>query len=159
MPQLRHRLDATDLAILDHLQNEGRISNVDLAERVGLSAPPCLRRVKALEDAGFIRGYHAALDPEQLGYPIVMFVMIRLKRQSEARLRAFEDHVCALPEVRECYMLNGEIDFLLKVVSPNTDAYRKFQAKKLKPLTNVASISLALSFMDSKALPGVPVIL
>ena len=99
------------VVILNHLQTEGRITNVDLAERAGLTAPPCLRRVRALEDAGVIRGYHADLDPEALGYGITVFAMVSLKSQAEPDLRAFEEHVATLPEVRECHMLNGEIDF------------------------------------------------
>ena len=157
MSQSRHRLDAVDLAILNQLQAEGRISNVDLAERVGLSAPPCLRRVKALEDAGFIRGYYAELDNDKLGYPCIIYVRVSLKRQAEADLQAFEAYVVALPEVRECYMLSGEIDFLLKVVAPTIDAWRSFQTAKLKPLRNIASLKTSLSFIVSKSLPGVPV--
>lgn len=157
MSRSRHRLDAIDIDILDHLQNDGRVSNVELAKRVGLSPPPCLRRVRALEDAGFIRGYYAVLDGEQLGYPIVIFVRVSLNSQSASDLKDFEDHVSALPEVRECYMLSGDIDFMLKIVAASTEAFREFQATKLKSFRNIAEFKLSLSFRDSKALRGVPV--
>src|SRR4051812_38851759 len=108
-------LDSVDLEILAALQEDGRMTNVDLAARVGLTAPPCLRRVRSLEQAGVIRGYHARLDPVALGYGITVFAMVSLKSQAENELRAFEDHIARLPEVRECHMLNGEIDFILKI--------------------------------------------
>src|SRR3546814_5580984 len=104
-------LDPIDRLILRALQEDGRTTNVALSEKVGLTAPPCLRRVRSLEESGIIRGYHARLDPERLGYGITVFAMVSLKSQAEADLRAFEEHVNALPEVRECHMLNGEIDF------------------------------------------------
>src|SRR3954464_12284718 len=103
-------IDSVDRAILSTLQDEGRITNVDLAERVGLTAPPCLRRMRALEEAGIIRGYHAELDAAQLGYGIMVFVLVSLRSQAEDALQAFESHIAELPEVRECHMLNGEID-------------------------------------------------
>ena len=110
-------LDSIDRRLLAELQAEGRVTNVDLARRVGLTAPPCLRRVRALEEAGVIKGYHADLDASSLGFTITVFAMVSLKSQAEEDLRAFENHIKALPEVRECHMLNGEIDFILKIVS------------------------------------------
>src|SRR6185312_17385586 len=100
-------LDKIDRQILAILQDEGRITNVDLAERVGLTAPPCLRRVHALEREGLIKGYHAELATAALGYGVTVFALVSLKSQAEADLRAFEDHVAKLAEVRECHMLNG----------------------------------------------------
>src|SRR3546814_13433549 len=110
-------LDPIDRLILRTLQEDGRTTNVALSEKVGLTAPPCLRRVRSLEESGIIRGYHARLDPERLGYGITVFAMVSLKSQAEADLRAFEEHVNALPEVRECHMPNGENDFILKIWS------------------------------------------
>jgi DNA-binding Lrp family transcriptional regulator len=110
-------LDAIDRRLLSELQDEGRVTNVELAQRVGLTAPPCLRRVRSLEEAGVIRGYHADLDAAKLGYTITVFALVSLKSQAEDALRSFEDHMKLLPEVRECHMLNGEIDFILKIVS------------------------------------------
>jgi len=103
-------LDQIDRRLLAELQDDGRMTNVELAGRVGLTAPPCLRRVRALEEAGVIKGYHAQVDGAKLGYAITVFAMVSLKSQAEDALRGFEDHMKGLPEVRECHMLNGEID-------------------------------------------------
>lgn len=157
MHRSRLQLDAIDRVILSNLQSEGRITNVDLAERAGLTAPPCLRRVRALEDAGVIRGYQADLDPEAMGYGITVFAMVSLKRQSEDELRAFEEHVAALPQVRECHMLNGEIDFLLKVVAHDLQEFQRFLTSELTPAPNVASVKTSLTIRTSKLLPGIPV--
>ena len=107
-------LDEVDKRLLAELQAEGRVTNVDLASRVGLTPPPCLRRVRSLEESGVIKGYHADLDASRLGFAITVFALVSLKSQAEEALRQFEDHVRTLPEVRECHMLNGEIDFILK---------------------------------------------
>src|SRR3546814_2434677 len=103
-------IDEIDRQILAELQDDGRMTNVELAKKVGLTAPPCLRRVRSLEDSGAIKSYHAMIDPASLGYSITVFAMVSLKSQAEADLKAFEDHVAQLPEVRECHMLNGEIE-------------------------------------------------
>lgn len=150
-------LDATDREILRTLQENGRISNVDLAERVGLTPPPCLRRVRALEDSGIVRAYHADLDPAQLGWTITVFAMVSLRSQAEADLRAFEEHVANLPEVRECYMLNGEIDFILKVVARDLQSFQQFLTARLTSAPNVASVKTSLTIRSSKHLTGVPV--
>lgn len=152
-----HSLDAIDMQILDALQEDGRMSNVDLARHVGLTAPPCLRRVKALEDRGIIHAYHAALDPAALGYTITVFAMVSLRSQAEADLRAFEEHIAGLPEVRECHMLNGEIDFILKVVARDLQSFQQFLTSQLTPAPNVASVKTSLTIRTSKALVGVPV--
>lgn len=150
-------LDDTDLALLALLQQDGRMSNVDLARRVGLTAPPCLRRVRALEESGLIRSYHAALDGPALGYTIMVFAMVSLKSQAEADLRAFEDHVATLPEVRECHMLNGEIDFILKVVARDLQSFQQFLTSNLTSAANVASVKTSLTIRTSKNEPGIPV--
>lgn len=149
-------IDMIDLQILAELQDDGRMTNVDLSRRVGLTAPPCLRRVKALEDRGIIRAYHADLDPQTLGYTITVFAMVSLRSQAEADLRAFEDHVAGLPEVRECHMLNGEIDFILKVVARDLQSFQRFLTSCLTPAPNVASVKTSLTIRTSKNLPGVP---
>src|SRR3990167_8642771 len=118
--------DDIDRKILTTLQDQGRITNVALAAETGLPAPPCLRRVRALEDAGVIRGYHAELDPEKLGYGLTVFALVSLKSQAEADLRAFEQHIAGLPQVRECHMLNGEIDFILKIVRHDLQEFQRF---------------------------------
>lgn len=150
-------LDEIDRRLLAELQDEGRMTNVELANRVGLTAPPCLRRVRALEDAGVIRGYHAELDPSQLGFAICVFALVSLRSQAEESLRQFEDHVRALPEVRECHMLNGEIDFILKIVSRDLQSFQEFLTSKLTPAPNVASVKTSLTIRTAKQLPGVPV--
>jgi len=151
------RLDRIDRRILHDLQAEGRITNVELSRRAGISAPPCLRRVRALEKAGYILGYHADLEPKALGYHVTVFAQVGLTSQAEADLQAFEAMVRQWPEVRECYMLAGETDFLLKVVAADWDAYQKFLTSRLTPAPNVSSVKSALSIRASKAEPGVPI--
>jgi DNA-binding Lrp family transcriptional regulator len=149
-------LDSIDRRLLAELQAEGRVTNVDLARRVGLTAPPCLRRVRALEEAGVIRGYHADLDASSLGFTITVFAMVSLKSQAEEDLRAFEEHIKGLPEVRECHMLNGEIDFILKIVSKDLQSFQEFLTSKLTPAPNVASVKTSLTIRTAKNEPGVP---
>ncbi len=157
MHRSRLQLDAIDRVILAQLQAEGRITNVELAERAGLTAPPCLRRVRALEEAGVIHGYHADLDAVQLGYGVTVFAMVSLISQAEADLKAFEAHIAKLPQVRECHMLNGEIDFLLKVVAHDLQEFQRFLTSALTPAPNVASVRTSLTIRVAKLLPGVPV--
>ena len=149
-------LDRIDRRLLCELQNEGRITNVELAQRVGLTAPPCLRRVRALEDEGVIRGYHADLDASKLGYAITVFALVSLRSQAEDALRQFEEHMRGLPEVRECHMINGEIDFILKIVSRDLQSFQEFLTSKLTPAPNVASVKTSLTIRTAKQLPGVP---
>ncbi len=149
--------DAIDRHILTELQNDGRMTNVELAAKVGLTAPPCLRRVRTLEEAGIIEGYHAALNPHLLGYTITVFAMVSLKSQAETDLRAFEEHIATLEPVRECHMLNGEIDFILKIVARDLQEFQSFLTTHLTTAPNVASIKTSLTIRTSKNTPGVPV--
>lgn len=149
-------LDTIDRKLLSELQSEGRVTNVDLARRVGLTAPPCLRRVRALEEDGVIRGYHADLDASKLGFAITVFAMVSLRSQAEEDLRGFEDHIKTLPEVRECHMLNGEIDFILKIVSRDLQSFQEFLTSSLTPAPNVASVKTSLTIRTAKHEPGVP---
>lgn len=153
----RGKLDHTDRAILAALQANGRITNVALAEQAGLSAPPCLRRVRALEDRGVIRGYHADVDPEALGFDVTVFAFIGLTSQAEKDLRAFEEQLARWPMVRESWMLAGEIDFILRVVAPTWEAYQKFLTSELTAAPNVAHVKSAMSIRMSKNAPGVPI--
>lgn len=153
----RFPLDSIDRTILTALQTEGRITNVDLAKRAGLTAPPCLRRVRALEQAGVIESYHARLNAPALGYGIMVFALVSLRSQAEDDLRAFQDHVEALPEVRECHMLNGEIDFILKIVAHDLQAFQSFLTSKLTTAPNVTSVKTSLTIRTSKDVPGIPV--
>ncbi len=149
--------DSIDLHILAELQNDGRMTNVDLAGRVGLTAPPCLRRVRTLEDNGVIEGYHAQLNPMRLGYTITVFAMVSLKSQAESDLREFEDHVARLDPVRECHMLNGEIDFILKIVARDLQEFQEFLTTSLTTAPHVAGVKTSLTIRTSKNVPGVPV--
>jgi len=151
------KLDSIDRQILRDLQEDGRITNVELARRAGISAPPCLRRVRALQDAGLIQGFHADLNVRALGFNITVFASVALKNQSENDLDAFEALVKSWPEVRECHMLAGETDFLLKIVSPNWVKYQSFLTRKLTAADNVSGVKSALSVRTTKNLPGVPI--
>jgi DNA-binding Lrp family transcriptional regulator len=153
----RVKLDRIDRRILRDLQANGRMTNVELARRVGISAPPCLRRVRALEKAGYIRGYHADINAEALGFGVTIFAQVGLSSQNEADLKAFEELTQSWPEVRECNMLAGEADFLLKIVAPNWDGYQRFLTTRLTAAKNVSHVKSALAIRISKWLPGVPI--
>ena len=153
----RDNLDDIDIKILSLLQEDGRITNVDLAEKVDLSAPPCLRRVRSLEKSGFIKGYHADLQAEKLGFEVTVFAMVGLHNQAEADLKLFEEGILSLPYVRECHMLNGEIDFILKCVAPDLSTFQSFLTKELTSAPNVASVKTSLTIRQSKLSPGIPI--
>lgn len=155
-PMQRHRLDALDRAILKELQADGRITNVELARRVGISPPPCLRRVRALEEAGIIEGYHARLNARALGVEVTVFALVSLASQAEADLREFERLAASWPMVRECYMLNGEIDFILKCVARDLSEFQSFLTERLTAARNVASVRTALTIRVAKQEPLVP---
>lgn len=150
------RLDLIDRRILAELQADGRMTNVELAKRVGISAPPCLRRVRTLEEAGYIRGYHADVDARELGFEVQVFAMVGLVSQAEADLSAFEERCRNWPLVRECHMLNGEVDFLLKCVSPDLSTFQSFLTEELTAADNVASVKTSLVIRGAKDEPGVP---
>jgi len=152
---LAARLDAIDRQILKELQDDGRITNVELARRVGISAPPCLRRVRALEEAGYIKGYRALLDEKLLGYEVTVFAMVHLTSQADADLKAFEDFVRAQPLVRECWMLSGEIDFILKCVAPDLKTFQLFVAE-LTAAPHVRNVKTSLTLRNSKDAAMVP---
>jgi len=151
-----HRLDPIDRKILSELQADGRMTNVELARRVGISAPPCLRRVRVLEEQGYIKGYHADVDARELGFEVQVFAMVGLSSQAEADLSAFEEQCRAWPLVRECHMLNGEIDFILKCVAPDLSTFQSFLTGDLTAAPNVASVRTSLVIRAAKDAPGVP---
>lgn len=153
----RFKLDKIDIKILRDLQATGRMTNVALAKRAGISAPPCLRRVRALEEAGFIRGYHADLDAAALGYGVTVFAQVKLAGQSEGELAKFEEKVRNWPMVRECHMLSGEVDFLLKIVARSWDEYQQFLTSSLTSAPGVSSVKSAPCVRVAKHEPGVPV--
>ncbi len=151
-----NRLDPIDRKILAELQADGRMTNVELAKRVGISAPPCLRRVRTLEEAGFIKGYHAEVDARELGFEVQVFAMVGLQSQAEADLVAFEERCRSWPLVRECHMLNGEVDFILKCVAPDLSTFQSFLTGELTAAENVASVKTSLVIRGAKDEPGVP---
>jgi len=153
-----HRLDAIDLRILKELQSDGRITNVALAQRIGITPPPCLRRVRTLEEQGFIVGYNARLDPRLLGYDLTAFAMVGLHSQAEADLRAFENRVLAWPLVRECHMMSGETDFILKCVAPDLTAFHDFVTRELTAAPNVATVKTSLAIRRVKEETGLPIV-
>jgi DNA-binding Lrp family transcriptional regulator len=149
------RLDAIDRKILKELQEDGRITNVDLADHVGISAPPCLRRMRALEEAGYIKGYRALLDEKLLGYEVTVFAMVHLASQADADLQAFEAFVQSKPVVRECWMLSGEIDFILKCVAPDLRTFQAFVAE-LTAAPHVRNVKTSLVLKMAKDEAVVP---
>ena len=150
------KLDPIDRKILCELQHDGRMTNVELAKRVGISAPPCLRRVRTLEENGLIRGYHADVNARELGFEVQVFAMVGLHSQAEADLSAFEERCRNWPLVRECHMLNGEIDFILKCVAPDLSTFQSFLTEQLTAADNVASVKTSLVIRGAKDEPGVP---
>jgi len=150
------KLDPIDRKILCELQYDGRMTNVELARRVGISAPPCLRRVRALEESGLIRGYHADVNARELGFEVQVFAMVGLHSQAEADLGAFEERCRNWPLVRECHMLNGEIDFILKCTAPDLSTFQSFLTESLTAADNVASVKTSLVIRGAKDEPGVP---
>jgi DNA-binding Lrp family transcriptional regulator len=148
-------LDAIDRRILAELQQDGRMTNVELARRAGISAPPCLRRVRRLEDAGVLRGYHADTDPQKLGWQITFFAIVGLDSQKEAVLDAFEQLVATWPEVRECHMIRGGGDFLLKLVARDT-AHENQLTQRLTGTQTVSRVQTLQTIRTSRNLAGVP---
>ena len=149
-------LDPIDRKILAELQADGRMPNVELARRIGISAPPCLRRVRTLEEAGYICGYHADVDARALGFEVQVFAMVGLDSQAEVELSAFEERCRNWPLVRECHMLNGEVDFILKCVVPDLSSFQSFLTGELLTTPNVASVKTSLVIRGAKDDPGVP---
>ena len=150
-------LDATDWKILRELQRNGRLTNVELAGRVGLSPPPCLRRVRALEKAGAIKGYRALLDAGALGFDVNLFALVGLKSQAEAELKAFTACVARWPLVREAYALSGEADFLLKCTARDLASLQNFIIGELTAAPNVENVKTMLIMRVEKYEPGVPI--
>ena len=150
------RLDPIDRKSLAELQADGRMTNVELAKRVGISAPPCLRRVRTLEESGYIRGYHANVNARELGFEVQVFAMVGLASQTESDLTAFEEKCRNWPLVRECHMLNGEVDFLLKCVAPDLSSFQSFLTGQLLTTPNVESVKTSLVIRPAKDEPGVP---
>jgi DNA-binding Lrp family transcriptional regulator len=150
------KLDAIDRRILAALQTDGRLTNNDLADRIGLSPSPCLRRVRALEAAGIIKGYAALLDPAQLDLRLSVFVRVWLTGQDDETVQRFKDSILGLAHVVECHMMAGDCDFLLRVVASDLDAYRRFQAEKLARIAGVQSLKTDIPLQRVKATAALP---
>jgi DNA-binding Lrp family transcriptional regulator len=149
-------LDSIDRKILRELQRDGRISNVELAARIGLSAPPTLRRVQALEREGYITGYRAQFDLQKMGFGVQLFAWVGLKSQSEQELKAFEARIAGWPLVREAYAISGEADFLLRCVGSELAELQDFVIGTLTAAPNVESVKTTMIMQVSKYEPGVP---
>ncbi|HYC01831.1 MAG TPA: Lrp/AsnC family transcriptional regulator [Azospirillaceae bacterium] len=151
------QLDTVDLAMLTELQQEGRLSVTDLAERVHLSHTPCLRRLRRLEEAGVLRGYAALVDQRAVGLPVNVFVSVTLERQTEAELDRFEAAVRACPEVMECYMMTGSSDFLLRVVAADLDHYEDFLKQTLTRISGIGKIQSSFALKQVVARAALPI--
>ena len=151
------KLDKIDRKILKELQDDGRMTNVELSRRAGISAPPCLRRVRGLEEQGVIAGYHAVLSAQALGYTLTVFAAVQLDSQSEQDLEAFEKRCHDWPNVREAHMLSGETDYLLRIVAKDWDDYQTFLTRQLTAAANVKSVKTMPLVRSAKNQPGVPV--
>ena len=153
----RIKLDKIDRKILRDLQADGRITNVELSKNAGISAPPCLRRVRALEESGFIKGYYARLDTQNLGYGLSVFALIKLTSQAEGDLKKFQEQMVEMDLVRECHMLSGEVDFLLRIVAKDWDAYQQFLTEELTAIENISSVKTMPLVKSIKEETGVPI--
>jgi DNA-binding Lrp family transcriptional regulator len=156
-PLENRKLDAIDISILRELQANGRITNVELSRRARITAPPCLRRMRALEKAGLIQGYHAVLNAKALGFSVTGFIFVGLSSQKDADLKHFEERVRSWPEVRECHMLSGEVDFLLKCVARDLAHFQDFVTETVTAERNVASVKSSLAIHPTKIEPGIPI--
>jgi DNA-binding Lrp family transcriptional regulator len=152
-----NRLDAIDRRILKELQADGRVTNVALAARVGITPPPCLRRVRALEEEGYIAGYHAELDERRLGFEVTAFAMVGLYSQAESDLRAFENLVLTWPLVRECHYIAGETDFILRCIAPDLPSFQDFVTTELTAAANVSTVKTFVAIRRTKRETGVPI--
>ena len=156
MKNEKTKLDFIDLKILNELQNNGKITNVELANIVNISPPSCLRRVKSLENRNFICGCNAILNSELLDFKVTVFAYVGLESQAESDLKNFENYISLFPEVRECHMLVGEIDFLLKIVAKDWDDFQVFLTKNLTQAPKVSTVKTSLNIRSVKTLPGIP---
>ncbi|MCF6198003.1 MAG: Lrp/AsnC family transcriptional regulator [Hyphomicrobiaceae bacterium] len=151
----KFQLDDIDWQILGELQKDGRITNVELAKRIGISAPPCLRRVRTLEKKGYIDGFHATLDQKLLGLGVTAFAMVGLTSQAESDLQAFSNQISQMPQVTECYMLSGEIDFILKCTTTDLASFQDFIINGLTAIPNVDSVKTSLAIKRCKSNSGI----
>ena len=155
--QKKIKLDKIDRKILNDLQSNGRMTNVELANHAGISAPPCLRRVRALEENNIIEGYFANLNAKKLGFGVTVFATVRLKEQNDNDVLEFEKIIAANDLIREAYVISGDYDFMLKIVARDWDEYQDFLSNNLTRIANVASVRSSMKVKTSKFQPGVPI--
>jgi DNA-binding Lrp family transcriptional regulator len=149
-------MDAIDYNIVRELQQDARITNQELSERVGLSPSPCLRRVRRLEERSVISGYTALVDQEAFGMPINVFVSVRLERQTDATIRGFERAIQKLDEVLECYLMTGNRDYMLRVVAQDLQSYERFIRERLAKINGIGALESSFAFgqvKQSRVLP------
>lgn len=139
-------MDTKDRQIVRLLQQDGRLTNQDLAERVGLSPSPCLRRVRLLEQAGVIQGYGAIVDQQRYGLPVTAFIRVRLERHARDLVQQFEEAIRQLDEVMDCHLLTGDADYLLRVVVADLEAYERFIRRKMHAITGIASLDTTFAY-------------
>jgi DNA-binding Lrp family transcriptional regulator len=156
VPQIT--LDAADVRILRALQDDARLTNADLASKVGLSASPCWRRVRRLEERGAIRGYQAVIDRKVVGLGVLAFVRVQIDRHSDEDARRFEAEVATLPEVVACYSIAGEADFLLQVVADDLDTYAEFAMTVIRRLPGIKEMNTSFVLKEIKPLAATPVV-
>lgn len=142
------KLDQIDLKILTHLQSDARITNADLAEKVGLSPTPCLRRLRRLEREGVIKGYRTDVDRDILGLPVTVIILVKLEKEDEASLRAFEKTLHDRNEVMECHLVTGKFDYFIRVVLPTLTAYESFLSETLLRTDNIATIESSFTLRE-----------
>jgi DNA-binding Lrp family transcriptional regulator len=157
MEEKTQTLDEIDRRILVELQRDGRLTNQDLAGRIGVSASPCWRRVRALEEAGVIKGYAALVDPAALGLNVSVFTQVSLERQEKKALQVFETAVGEWPEIMECYLMTGDADYLLRVVVPDLAAYERFLMARLTRIRGIASIKSSFALRSVKYRTDLPI--
>lgn len=150
-------MDEIDLSLLDKLQQNARISNVSLAKSINLSPAPCLRRIRDLEARGIIKGYNTLLDADQLGWPVSVFIEIRLERQVVDDLQVFEKAIDKFPEVMECYLMTGTSDYLLRVVSKDLKSLQEFITDRLASIPNIANIQSSIALKQVKYKTALPI--
>ena len=156
MKNEKNKLDNIDFKILNELQMNGDITNVKLANKLNISPPSCLRRVKSLERKNLILGYNAIVNSELLGFKVTVFAYVGLESQAENDLKTFENYISNFPEVRECHMLVGEVDFLLKIIAKDWDDFQFFLTKNLTQAPKVSNVKTSLNIRSVKKLPGIP---
>lgn len=150
------KLDQIDHKILNYLQENARITNADLADKVGLSPTPCLRRLRRLENDGIIKGYHTEINRELLGVNVTVLILIKMEREDDVTLREFENAIKGRSEVMECYLVTGKFDFFLRVVVPSLSAYETFLSETLLRMPKVSTVESSFTLREVERKTAIP---